>query len=136
LALLSTGGMSVMSVSWLTRPSDPDQSWSASLLPGLSLVLRPLFGRVNALCRRSPPFSGHLQRGRTADAREWDATAENPSSGAYGIPQALPGDKMASAGSDWATNPATQIRWGLGYIREVYGTPAGAWVFWQANNWY
>lgn len=56
----------------------------------------------------------------------WDATAENPS-GAYGIPQALPGSKMASAGADWATDPATQIRWGLGYIREIYGSPCGAW---------
>ena len=57
----------------------------------------------------------------------WVYDAENPSSGAYGIPQALPGSKMASAGADWATNPATQIKWGLGYISSVYGTPCGAW---------
>jgi hypothetical protein len=57
----------------------------------------------------------------------WAYDAENPSSGAYGIPQALPGDKMASAGSDWQTNPATQIKWGLGYIAGIYGTPCGAW---------
>ena len=50
-----------------------------------------------------------------------------PASGAYGIPQSLPGDKMATAGSDWQTNPATQINWGLGYIKSVYGTPCGAW---------
>jgi hypothetical protein len=67
---------------------------------------------------------------------QWTPTAENPSSGAYGIPQALPGDKMSSAGPDWATNAATQIRWGLGYIRDTYGTPSGAWGFWQANGWY
>jgi len=48
-------------------------------------------------------------------------------SGAYGIPQSLPGDKMASAGADWQTNAATQIKWGLGYIKTVYGTPCGAW---------
>lgn len=66
----------------------------------------------------------------------WDHTATNPSSGAYGIPQSLPGDKMASAGADWRTNPATQIEWGLGYIEERYGTPCQAWSFWQANNWY
>ncbi len=56
----------------------------------------------------------------------WNPTAANPS-GAYGIPQALPGSKMASAGSDWQTNPATQIRWGLGYIKDLYGSPCGAW---------
>ena len=57
----------------------------------------------------------------------WNPTASNPTSGAYGIPQALPGSKMASAGADWQTNPATQIRWGLGYIQSVYGSPCAAW---------
>jgi len=66
----------------------------------------------------------------------WDATAYNPSSGAYGIPQALPGSKMASAGADWHSDPATQIRWGLSYIREVYGTPCGAWAHEEADGWY
>ncbi len=66
----------------------------------------------------------------------WNENAENPSSGAYGIPQALPGDKMASVAPDWQTNPATQIKWGLGYIKDRYGTPSQAWAFWQANNWY
>jgi hypothetical protein len=71
-------------------------------------------------------------------AREsgWDHYASNPSSGAYGIPQALPGSKMASAGADWQTNPATQIRWGLGYIRGSYGSPCGAWSHSQATGWY
>jgi len=57
----------------------------------------------------------------------WNVYAENAESGAYGIPQALPGDKMASAGSDWQTDATTQIRWGLGYIKSVYGTPCAAW---------
>jgi hypothetical protein len=57
----------------------------------------------------------------------WDHTAQNPSSGAYGIPQSLPGSKMATAGDDWQTNPITQIEWGLDYIEERYGTPCGAW---------
>ena len=57
----------------------------------------------------------------------WNVYAENPSSLAYGIPQALPGDKMASVGSDWQTDASTQIRWGLGYIKQVYGTPCAAW---------
>ena len=66
----------------------------------------------------------------------WDYTATNASSGAYGIPQALPGSKMASAGSDWQTNPATQIKWGLGYISERYGSPCAAWAHSEATNWY
>ena len=65
----------------------------------------------------------------------WVYDAEN-ASGAYGIPQALPGSKMASAGADWQTNPATQIKWGLGYISQIYGTPCGAWNFELANGYY
>ena len=66
----------------------------------------------------------------------WNPSASNPSSGAYGIPQALPGSKMGSAGSDWATNPATQIEWGLGYIADRYGTPCGAWGHSESVGWY
>jgi len=65
----------------------------------------------------------------------WDPQAENPD-GAYGIPQALPGSKMASAGPDWATNPYTQIRWGIGYMNATYGSPCAAWSHWQAAGWY
>lgn len=66
----------------------------------------------------------------------WNYTAANPSSGAYGIPQSLPGNKMATAGADWQTNPATQIKWGLGYISERYQTPCGAWNHSVAVGWY
>ena len=66
----------------------------------------------------------------------WVYDAENPVSGAYGIPQALPGSKMASAGADWQTNPATQIKWGLGYIKGIYGNPCNAWAFEEANGYY
>jgi hypothetical protein len=65
----------------------------------------------------------------------WSVTAENPS-GAYGIPQALPGAKMASAGPDWQTNAATQIEWGLEYIKGIYGSPCAAWDHEQAAGWY
>jgi hypothetical protein len=65
----------------------------------------------------------------------WDPTAEN-ASGAYGIPQALPGSKMASAGPDWETDATTQIKWGLGYIQGTYGTPCGAWDHEEAYGWY
>jgi hypothetical protein len=78
------------------------------------------FGCLNALWNRE---SG------------WRVNAGNPS-GAYGIPQALPGSKMASAGADWATNPATQIRWGFGYIAGRYGSPCGAWAHSQSTGWY
>ena len=67
---------------------------------------------------------------------EWDLNATNPSSGAYGIPQALPGNKMAAAGADWQTNVQTQVDWGLGYIESRYGSPCSALNFHLANNWY
>ncbi|WP_106976288.1 aggregation-promoting factor C-terminal-like domain-containing protein [Streptomyces rimosus] len=66
----------------------------------------------------------------------WNQFAKNPSSGAYGIPQSLPANKMASAGRDWLTNPVTQERWGLGYIKDRYGSPEKAWDFWRRNHWY
>jgi Spy/CpxP family protein refolding chaperone len=66
----------------------------------------------------------------------WVYDAENTASGAYGIPQALPASKMASAGSDYLTNPATQIKWGFGYIQGRYGTPCGAWNFELGNGFY
>ncbi|MEV7883021.1 aggregation-promoting factor C-terminal-like domain-containing protein [Streptomyces sp. NPDC002817] len=66
----------------------------------------------------------------------WKYTAVNASSGAYGLFQALPGSKMSSVGSDWQTNPATQIKWGLNYMDSRYGSPCEAWSFWQANHWY
>jgi hypothetical protein len=65
----------------------------------------------------------------------WSVTAANPD-GAYGIPQALPGAKMASAGPDWQTDAATQIRWGLEYIKSMYGSPCGAWDHELATGWY
>ncbi|MFD7915734.1 transglycosylase SLT domain-containing protein [Streptomyces sp. NPDC059752] len=66
----------------------------------------------------------------------WNYKAVNSSSGAYGLVQALPGSKMASAGADWRTNPATQIKWGLNYMEDRYGSPCSAWSFHQANGWY
>jgi hypothetical protein len=66
----------------------------------------------------------------------WRVDADNPSSSAYGIPQALPGSKMSSTGSDWAYNPVTQIRWGLGYIADRYGSPCAAWGHSESVGWY
>lgn len=66
----------------------------------------------------------------------WRVHADNPSSSAYGIPQALPGSKMASAGPDWRNNASTQIKWGLGYVHSRYGTPCSAWSFKHSHGWY
>ena len=71
-------------------------------------------------------------------AREsgWSVTAYNAGSGAYGLPQALPGSKMGSAGPDWQSSAYTQIKWGLGYIKDMYGSPCGAWDHEEADGWY
>lgn len=66
----------------------------------------------------------------------WKVTADNPTSSAYGIPQALPGRKMAAAGADWQTNADTQIRWGLDYVSARYGTPCKAWAHSRTHGWY
>jgi hypothetical protein len=66
----------------------------------------------------------------------WKINATNASSGAYGIPQALPGSKMATIASDWRTNPATQIIWGIEYMKDRYGSPCGAWGFKSSHGWY
>ena len=88
-------------------------------------------------CRRSASARTSSAASTTSGPREsgWRYNAEN-ASGAYGIPQALPGSKMASAGPDWQTNPTTQIKWGLGYIKGRYGSPCQAWAAWQAQGWY
>ncbi len=66
----------------------------------------------------------------------WSVTADNAGTGAYGIPQALPGSRMASAGPDWQTEAATQIKWGLEYIKDTYGSPCAAWDHELAAGWY
>lgn len=86
-----------------------------------SLVAADQFGCLDALFQRE---SG------------WNPTAKNKSSSAYGIPQALPGSKMASAGADWQTNPLTQVRWGVSYINARYGSPCGAWEHSESHGWY
>jgi hypothetical protein len=106
-----------------------------------------------ANARQNPRAAARVlmaERGWTSDAQynclvnlwngesAWRHTAENPSSGAYGIPQSLPANKMAKFGSDYRTNPVTQIRWGLWYIQQSYGNPCNAWSFWlsKSPHWY
>ncbi|MFG2871529.1 transglycosylase SLT domain-containing protein [Streptomyces sp. NPDC048338] len=92
---------------------------------------------VKAIARQMIPASQFQCFSNIVDHESgWNYRATNPSSGAYGLVQALPGTKMASAGADWQTNPATQIKWGLNYMNSRYDSPCGAWSFWQANRWY
>ncbi|MER7477028.1 transglycosylase SLT domain-containing protein [Streptomyces sp. NPDC126510] len=93
--------------------------------------------QIQAMARQLVP-SGQFQcfSNIVDHESDWNYKAVNPSSGAYGMFQALPGSKMSSAGADWQTNPATQIKWGLNYMNDRYGSPCDAWSFWQANHWY
>ncbi|CAM5414324.1 lytic transglycosylase domain-containing protein [Streptomyces parvulus] len=93
--------------------------------------------QIQAMARQMVP-SGQFQCFSNIVDHEssWNYQAVNPSSGAYGLFQALPAGKYASAGADWRTNPATQIKWGLSYMDGRYGSPCDAWAFWQANHWY
>lgn len=93
--------------------------------------------QIQAMARQMVP-SGQWQCFSNIVDHEssWNYQAVNPSSGAYGLFQALPAGKYASAGADWRTNPATQIKWGLSYMDGRYGSPCEAWAFWQANHWY
>ncbi len=104
--------------------------WGTSEIQAYAASLMPQYGwaqsQMNSLIPLWNRESGWM----------WNAT--NPSSGAYGIPQALPGSKMAAAGADWKTNPKTQVRWGLSYIYERYGAPSLAYAMWLTRNphWY
>ncbi|MEU6020374.1 transglycosylase SLT domain-containing protein [Micromonospora sp. NPDC047134] len=115
-------------------------------------ALKPYDGPVPASCKE---YSGHRKTGCALmiDAgfkidqfpcldrlwnkeSGWNPRAHNSSSGAHGIPQAMPGSKMATVGADWETNPVTQIKWGLGYIKGRHGTPCNAWNHSQNRGWY
>jgi len=119
----NSGGTGSGGIVYVTStPPDPGsaQSIAYNMMAGFGFSPATFFGCLKDIWNRE---SG------------WRYDAENPS-GAYGIPQALPGSKMASAGADWQTNPATQIKWGLGYIKAIYGDPCKAWAFEEANGYY
>jgi resuscitation-promoting factor RpfB len=123
-ASTSGGGATTAGISYVpSTPPNPStaQSIAYNMMGSFGFPPTVYFGCLEDLWQRE---SGWL----------WDA--ENPTSGAYGIPQSLPGGKMASAGADWQTDPATQIRWGLGYIQAQYGNPCSAWDFEEANGFY
>jgi hypothetical protein len=113
------GGPSVTTVSERAQPSGSPKEIAQEMLagfgwPGQFSCLEPLWAHESG----------------------WDLTAENPATGAYGIPQALPGSKMAADGPDWQTDAATQIKWGLEYIQSTYGSPCAAWDHEEADGWY
>ena len=118
-----------------SRPSKPApfgpipdscNAYSGNRAIGCALVLQAGMEMQQMVC---------LERLWTKESG-WNEHSSNGSSGAYGIPQALPGNKMATVGADWRDNPATQIKWGLSYISGRYGNPCGAWSFFQSHNWY
>ncbi|MFI8105558.1 transglycosylase SLT domain-containing protein [Streptomyces sp. NPDC086023] len=109
-----------------TRDADSFAPQSSYTVAQVKAMARQIVGAGQFQC-----FSNIVNHEST-----WNYRAQNPSSGAYGLVQALPGSKMSSAGADWRTNPATQIEWGLNYMNVRYGSPCGAWSFWQANGWY
>jgi hypothetical protein len=119
-SLFSPAGAARDSVVLLAAARTPRQI-ARAMLPSFHWLASRQFRYLNRLWERE---SG------------WNKYASNPYSGAYGIPQALPGSKMAGAGPNWRSNAATQIRWGLRYIKARYGSPRGAWNHSQATGWY
>ena len=92
---------------------------------------------IQAIARQIVPGGQYQCFSNIVDRESgWNMQALNASSGAYGLMQALPGSKYSSAGSDWQTNPATQIKWGLNYMNNRYGSPCQAWGFWQTHHSY
>jgi len=120
VSLVSPAGAARGSTVLLAAARTPRQI-AAAMLPSFRWSVSRQFKYLNWLWERE---SG------------WNKYAYNPYSGAYGIPQALPGSRMASAGPNWRSNAATQIRWGLRYIKARYGSPRRAWGHSQATGWY
>jgi len=116
----ATGGSSAPAV--YAPPPSPGtaEAIAYKLLPTFGFSAKTSFSCVNNIFSRE---SG------------WRVNAEN-ASGAYGIPQALPGSKMAMFGSDWQTSATVQVKWGIWYMKSRYGSPCGAWAFWQVHGWY
>ncbi|MEV7685336.1 transglycosylase SLT domain-containing protein [Streptomyces bungoensis] len=138
-----------MSVSFIRRIASPKKAFTAAALvaatAGIAVSAAPAqaatpasASSAQAIAHKMIPDAGQFHAFSKIVEREsgWNPSATNSSSGAYGLVQALPASKMSSAGSDWKTNPATQIKWGLDYMNSRYGSPAKAWSFWQANGWY
>ncbi|WP_329133809.1 transglycosylase SLT domain-containing protein [Streptomyces sp. NBC_00670] len=135
-----------MSVSLLRRIASPKKALTgvalAAATAGMAMTAAPAHASTSssaqAIAHQMIPDAAQYAAFSNIVSHEsgWNVSATNASSGAYGLVQALPGSKMASAGPDWKTNPATQIKWGLDYMNSRYGSPVGAWNFWQTHHWY
>ncbi|MFJ5528720.1 transglycosylase SLT domain-containing protein [Streptomyces sp. NPDC093261] len=138
-----------MSVSFIRRIASPKKAVAATALAaaaaGLAMTSAPAQAATPASASNAQAIAHQMIPDATQFAAfnkivshesGWNVHATNASSGAYGLVQALPGSKMASAGADWKTNPATQIKWGLNYMNSRYGSPAAAWNFWSTHHWY
>ncbi|MFJ1731739.1 transglycosylase SLT domain-containing protein [Streptomyces sp. NPDC088254] len=139
-----------MSVSVIRRLASPKKTLTAvavaaatagmalTAAPAQAAPAAPSAAEAQAIAHKMIPDAAQFDAFSKIVEHEsnWDVDATNSSSGAYGLVQALPGSKMATAGSDWKTNAETQIKWGLDYMNSRYGSPVGAWSFWQANGWY
>ncbi|AKN69340.1 hypothetical protein QR97_05460 [Streptomyces sp. PBH53] len=137
-----------MPVSFIRRIASPKKALTAAAVAaataGMALTAAPAqaapssASSAQAIAHKMIPDAAQFNAFSKIVEHEsgWNPTATNSSSGAYGLVQALPAAKMASAGADWKTNPATQIKWGLDYMNSRYGSPVKAWAFWQANGWY
>ncbi|MGP4005727.1 transglycosylase SLT domain-containing protein [Streptomyces sp. 4N124] len=122
-----------------SRSSTDSSSTGSSATDNSSLATQSSYtvAQVRAMAQQMVPSDQFQCFSNIVDHESgWNYKAVNPSSGAYGLVQAYPGSKMSSAGADWQTNPATQIKWGLNYMNDRYGSPCDAWAFWQANGSY
>ena len=138
-----------MSISFIRRIASPKKALTAAAMAaattGMVLSAAPAHAasvdsasQAKAIAHRMIPNAAQFNAFSNIVQREsnWNVGAVNSSSGAYGLVQALPGSKMASAGGNWKTSAATQIKWGLNYMNSRYGSPVGAWQFWQTHHWY
>ncbi|GAA1973076.1 lytic transglycosylase domain-containing protein [Catenulispora subtropica] len=120
-----------------TTPSAPATSSSSSSSSSVGMGINATPAQAQAIAKQLVP-SGQYACFANIISREssWNVHATNPSSGAYGLGQALPGDKMAPYGSDWRNSATIQIKWALAYMTGRYGSPCAAWTFWQNHSWY
>lgn len=120
-----------------TATTPPPTSSSSSSSSSTSMGYNATPAQAKAIAESIVPSSQFLCFSNIIERESsWNVHATNPSSGAYGLPQALPGDKMASMGSDWQNSALVQIKWALSYMTGRYGSPCAAWAFWQAHSWY
>ncbi|MGV9603776.1 aggregation-promoting factor C-terminal-like domain-containing protein [Streptomyces sp. NPDC003631] len=137
-----------MSVSFIRRVASPKKAFAtaavAAAASGMLLTSVPAHAATDSassartIAHQMIPDAAQYEAFNKIVTHEsgWNMHATNASSGAYGLVQALPASKMASAGADWKTNPATQIKWGLDYMNSRYGSPVAAWSFWSTHHWY